>query len=184
MSFKRRAQLEFEELRERRAAQRWADKHGVGSLPGRRLETGESAMAQRVGHPADPTDASEPRSPEGLPREHRDTLSYSAHETLDEWELWMLDAGRGYTPLVGANQPQPTMDSLEKRSRMNHVFTYMLPKHVELLYWRHIEGMTLEAISRQESVSRQAIAKRIAVAEADFKSSFAAHWNDDVTWEV
>ena len=175
--------IESQLERERRVAQRWADKHGVGSLPGRRSETGETATQQRVGHEGDSEDAAA-READGLPRKHRDTLSYSRFETMEDWEDWLLDNGQQYMPMVGSAQPEPDMDTLEKRSRMNHVFTFMLPRHVELLYWRHIEGMTLEAISRQESVSRQAIAKRVGVAEADFKAAFAAHWNDDITWEV
>jgi len=169
--------------RERRAAQRWVDKHGVGSLPGRRSETGESNTQQRVGHGGDFTDPSG-REDDGLSRPHREPVSYSTFETMEAWEDWLLDNGQQYTPLVGSAQPEPDMDTLEKRSRMNHVFTFMQPKHVELLYWRHIEGMTLEAISRQEGVSRQAIAKRLGVAESDFKAAFAAHWNDLITWEV
>lgn len=175
-------EIEQETERERRAAQRWTDKHGVGSLPGRRSETGETATRQMVGHSGDSEEGGS--RDEALPRKHRDAVSYDRFDTLAAWEDWMLDSGVSYTPLVSSAQPEPSMDSLEKRSRMNHVFTFMQPRHVELLYWRHVEGMTLEAISRQESVSRQAIAKRLAVAEADFKAAFAAHWNDLVTWEV
>lgn len=175
--------IERELQNERRAAQRFADKQGVGALPGRRLETGESATQQRVGHDGD-HEAAGGREDDGMTRRHRDTVSYSRFETMEAWEDWLLDGGHQYTPLVGSSGPEPTMDTLEKRSRMNHVFTFLQPRHVELLYWRHIEGMTLEAISRQEGVSRQAIAKRIGVAEADFKAAFAAHWNDLVTWEV
>jgi hypothetical protein len=169
--------------RELKAGHRFADKHGVGSLPGRRSETGESDTPQRVGHSGD---ASAPggRDSDGLSRPHRDPVSYSAFPSLADWEDWMLAEGEEYLPLVGMPGGGPTVGELEKRSRMNHVFSFMRPDHVELLYWRHVEGMTLEAIARQEEVSRQAIAKRLNVAEAAFKTSFAEHWNDDITWEV
>lgn len=180
---KRLAEIEAERQAELRLAQRFAEKQGVGSLPGRRSETGESATAQRVGHTSNSTDESA-REGDGLARKHRDALSYSGFESMEAWEDWLLDSGQQYTPLVSGVGGHPTMDTLEKRSRMNHVFSFMDPKRVELLYWRHIEGMTLGEIAEQESVSRQAITKRLRVAEAEFKASFADHWNDDITWEV
>ena len=179
-----RSELDRALALEHKAAQRFVEKNGVGSLPGRRLETGESATQQRVGHEADHTSPTGSPDGDGLSRPHREPVSYSGFDSVEAWEDWMLDNQQWFLPMVGVAQPPATIQSLEKRSRMNHVFTFMLEQHVELLYWRHVEGMTLGAIAEQEHVTRQAIAKRLAVAEADFKRCFAAHWNDDVTWEV
>lgn len=177
--------IERRRERELRQAQKFIEKHGVGNLPGKRSETGESSGRQQAGGDGDYWSSGLGEAEEGdLPRRHRNTISYDSFGGLGEYEDWLLDNGKGYTPLVGSNQPQPTLLQLEKRSRMNHVFSFLLPQHVELLYWRHVEGMTLQEIADQEHVSRQAIHSRLKVAEREFRTQFAAHWNDDVTWEV
>lgn len=174
--------IERDMRKERKAAERFAEKHGIGSLPGRRLETGETAHQQQVGHhgnPGVPTGREE-----GVPRRHRDDVSYSIFDSMEQYEDWLLDTGMNYIPMTASGQPAPSMDQLEKRARMNHVLDFLDPGRVELLQWRHVENMTLQEIANQEGVSKQAILKRLQVAEADFKAAFAEHWNDDVLWEV
>lgn len=173
--------IEAARRKEERQAQRWVDKQGVGALPGRRTETGETAAPQRVGHHGDPTQGGL-RDPD-LPRKHRDDVSYDTFGSLSEYEDWLLAHGNEYLPLVSSAQGEPTLDTLEKRARMHHVLTSCDPVRVELLYRRHVEQMTLEGLAVEYGVSRQAIAKRLDVAEAEFRGAFADHWNDDVVWE-
>lgn len=174
-------QLSTDELRE---AQEFIAEHGIGNLPGQRFENGESSGRQTAGASGSYSTQGREDEDGGLPRRHRDDVSYDTFGSLSEYEDWLLDNGKGYLPLVGGQQPQPTLRELEKRSRMNHVFSFMQPRHIELLYWRHVEGMTLQEIADQEHVSRQAIHSRLKVAEREFKVSFAEHWNDHVTWDV
>jgi len=169
--------IERRREREQRQAQRWVEKHGVGSMPGRRSETGESAGSDQLSRHRAARDE--------LGREHRDPVYYeSLPGGLAGLEEDFAATGRLFEPIMGLAQPAPTLRQLEKRSRMNHVFSFMLAAHIELLYWRHVEGMTLQEIADQEHVSRQAIHSRLKVAEREFRAAFAAHWNDDVTWEV
>lgn len=95
----------------------------------------------------------------------------------------MLAEGLNYQPLVGAGTL--TLEQLEKRARMRHVLTFMLPLHVELLMERYVVGggRTLDDLAAEHCVTRQAIIKRLKVAEQDFRRLFAEHWNDDIDWK-
>lgn len=179
---RRLSDIEADMRKEHRLAERFAEKEGVGSLPGRRLETGESAHQGQVGHHGN-AEAPTGRE-EGMPRRHRDDVSYSIFDSMEQYEDWLLDTGMNYIPLTASGHPAPTIDQLEKRARMNHVLGKLTAKQVSLLQWRHVENMTLQEIANQEGVSKQAILKRLQVAEADFKAAFAEHWNDDILWEV
>lgn len=180
---KRLRDVQRDEQRDQRVAQRWADEHDVGNMPGARSETGESSGKQSVGHSGDPSSMSRGAN-DDLPRKHRDDVSYSGFASVDDFEQWMLEQGGGYLALVGGGEGHPTMATLEKRARMNHVLSYMDPNRVELLYWKFIEAMTLEEIAVTEGVSKQAISKRLKVASDEFMREFAEHWNDDTPWEV
>lgn len=174
---------------EKRRASRFIERHGIGSLPGRRSETGESAGRQSVGHHGDPTRPSRALEDGGVARTHRDVLSYDALPGgLAAYEDRMADERGGndtfnplVSPYIGA---PPNQDELEKRARMNHVFSFMREDQVDLLYWKHVEGMTLQAIADQEGVSRQAIHKRLRRAEAAFAQVHEDHWNDAVLYAV
>ena len=163
--------------KELRAAKRFLSKHGIGSLPGPRSPTGESAGDQRSGYFAgfDRADTGETGG--------RRLVSYDGFPTLEAWEDWMVSQGHQYQPMVGGAHPTQ-MEQLEKRARMKHVLSYMLPDHIELLHARHVEGRTLDDIGKEHGVSRQAIIKRLRTAEADFRRYFAEHWLDELDPEV
>lgn len=183
MNGKRLSDIKREQRAERKAAERFAEKHGVGALPGRRLRTGESAERLQVGH-----DSNETKSalfePGAVPRKNRDTLSYDGHPGgVAGMEEHRARHGDMFEPIMGGMGGSPTLDTLEKRARMQHVLSFMDVVRVDLLYRRHVEGMTLEAIAREDARSRQSVMKRLRVAEQDFKREFGAHWNDTVLWE-
>lgn len=171
---------ERQRTNEARRAARFIERHGLGSLPGRRSETGESSGRQSVGHAANPTQAG--RRDDSLPRSHRDVLSYDALPGgLQAYEDQVADGGTThFNPLVSPYiAAPPGADEMEQRARMHHVFAFMRPDQVELLYWKHVEGMTLQAIADQEGVSRQAIHKRLRRADEAFRQAHEDHWQDD-----
>jgi len=153
-------------------------KHGIGSLPGRRFPNGETAEPQRIG--AGGAGAEGGSSSDGLARKHREDVSYSWHDTLDAWEQWLIATGQSYLPLVGGAGGPTTLEQLEKRARMRHVLSFMLPMHVELLYAVHVEGRTQSDVAEEFCITQQAVSKRLAVAEQDFRREFGNHWNDDI----
>lgn len=158
---------------ELRRAERFITKHGIGNLPKRRSETGESADYER----SDWLGGAD-RIQAGVTG-RRNLVSYSQFDTLDAWENWMLDTDQGYSPLVGGATPSG-LEQVEKRARMAHVLSFMLPAHQELLFERHVRGRTLDDIAAEHFVTRQAIIKRLKVAEQDFRKFFGEHWNDPV----
>lgn len=162
----------------RREAERFIKKHGVGGLPGRRFDNGESAERQTVG--AHHGDASRPSRDDGddLPRHHREHTSYSQFESLDAWESWLIDEGVEYAAVVG--QGHATLEQLEKRARMRHILTFLLPMHIDLLFAVHVEGRTESEVAKEFGVTQQAISKRLKVAEQDFRRAFGEHWNDPI----
>lgn len=159
---------------ELRSAARWIAKHGIGSLPGRRLTTGESASQERSDWLG-----GRDRIETGTGGSHSKFVSYGQFPTLEAWEDWMLDTGQKYVPLVGGATPSG-LEQVEKRARMAHVLSFLLPEHQELLFERHVKQRTLDDIAAEHCVTRQAIIKRLKVAEQDFKRAFGQHWNDPV----
>lgn len=162
---------------ELRKAERWIKKHGIGNVPGRRTEVGETDTQERsewLGG-AD-------RISSGTGGSHSKFVSYSQFDTLEAWEDWMLTDGMRYTPLVGGATPS-SLDIIEKRARMAHVLTFLPPEHVELLFERHVRQRTLDSIAAEHYVTRQAIIKRLKVAEQDFRRAFGEHWNDPIDWK-
>lgn len=160
---------------EQRHAEKWIAKHGVGSLPGPRRDNGESASQER----SDWLSGAD-RGQTGATGGSRSLTSYDQFDTPEAWEDWMLDAGNPYLPLVGGSVAEATMDQLEKRARMRNVLSRLLPAHVELLFERHVRGRTLDDIAEEHFVTRQAIIKRLRVAEQDFRREFGLHWLDHV----
>ena len=53
-------------------------------------------------------------------------------------------------------------------------FKLMNPRHVDLLLRRYVESMTLDAIAAEENVTRQAIIKRLQVAEKNLREAMYA----------
>lgn len=168
-----------EELRE---AQQFIEKHGVGELPGPRFANGESSDSQRsdLFGGADRANSKTGGSHSKFVRMEVQGPGFSSDWT---WEEWMQERGVDYTPLVGGSTE--TLEQLEKRARMRHVLTFMLPLHVELLMERYVVGggRTLDDLAAEHCVTRQAIIKRLKVAEQDFRRLFAEHWNDDIDWK-
>lgn len=175
------ADIEKQARREGKLAERWLERHGthLGNLPGRRLENGESASKQRSSLLTGEFDQqAEPGDGTGGPGHRvRSIVSYDQHDTVDEWEQAVLASGSGYEPLVGRPQ-QLTKLELERRERLAHVFTFLLPEHVELLLMRHEQGMTLTAMAEELCVTKQAVHARLRVAEQDFRKQYAAHYQD------
>jgi hypothetical protein len=171
--------------REAREAAQWAAKHGGGDLPGRRSETGETDTPQPVrrskGKPG--------FTPDGeLPREHRDPVSYSAFGTIEEFEDALIESGTSYRPLVTHSMPginiEDSLSRLGKASQLHHCLSFLEKDRVDLLFKRHVERMTLDAIAGEEGVSRQAIIKRLRTAEKHLRDAITEHWDDEVTWEL
>lgn len=162
-------QVENERAAEVRKAEKFVRESELGSLPGKRSETGESDGRQRVG-------GDHNREVDGLPRLHRDNLSYSQYEGGPE--QFEEDHPEARFITVGAAIGALDYDEVEKRARMNHVYSFLRDEQVDLLRKWGIEGMTLEGIAAEESVSKQAVHKRLAKAKAAFVAAFEAHWNE------
>ncbi len=177
---KRLSKLTQEAKTEARRAARFIERHGVGSLPGKRSETGESSGRQSLGHGGDSTVGDRQADDGGLGRKHRDPVSYDSMGGLAHYEDWLLDSNIGYLPLVGTDAPPPTVEDMERRARMHHVFSYLKAEHVFVLERKHLERMTLQEIADEDGVSRQAIHKRLKKAEDAFRVAFVTHWNDEV----
>lgn len=160
---------------ERRAAEKWIAKHGVGSLPGQRSETGESSGRQTAG-------AARWRSETGgLPRQHRDNVSYDAYEGgAEQFEL----DNPGARWLVGT-AGEPTEGELVTRSQVHHVLQLMPAEQVALLYERYLEdgGSSLAEMGKAHGVTKQAMHKRVARATRAFRELWDAHKDDDVLWD-
>lgn len=178
-------QVEDERAAEKADAARFITKEGVGNLPGKRSETGESAGRQTVGHSSNPTQADGAEAG-GLPRKHRDDLSYDAYRRLTEdgepslggAEAFEEDHPEARFLMVGVAIGGLDYDEMEKRARMNHVYSFLREPQVDILRKWGIEGMTLEAIAEEEGVSKQAVHKRLTKAKAAFVLAYEAHWND------
>jgi hypothetical protein len=161
---------------ERRAAEKWIAKHGVGSLPGQRSETGESSGRQHL-------NLGRLRDDEGgLPRKHREDISYDAYD--GGAEMFEQDHP-GARWLVGMGN-EPTEGELVTRSQVHHVLSMMLPDQVALLYERYLEdgGSSLAQMGAAHGVSKQAMHKRVTRATRAFRELWEAHKDDDITWEV
>lgn len=185
---KRMTELESERAAEKDAAAAFIAEHEVGSLPGQRSETGESSGRQTVG-------PGRLREDDGLARLHRDTLSVDGYERLDH--DYSFSSGAASTPAEQFEEDHPEArflvvaqamgsldyDEVEKRARMNHVYSFLAESQVDILRKWGIEGMTLEAIATEEGVSKQAVHKRLTKAKAAFVSAYEQHWNDETLTE-
>lgn len=172
-------QREYEQAQAEAA--RWVAQNDLGSLPGKRLDNGESAGRQRTGHSSNPTSA---RPTDDLPRRHRDDVSYDAVGGAAEFEQHMVDNGGLFLPLVGMATPLPSFEFLERRARMHHVLSYLSPAQVSVLERKHLEQLTLQEIADEDGVSRQAVHKKLKRAESAFREAFRLHWSDELPLEV
>jgi hypothetical protein len=180
---KRLAEIEAEREAELRKAEQWAAQNGGGTTPGRRSETGETDSPQPVrrakGKPG--------FTPDGeLPREHRDHESYSQYG-LEQFEDALIESGQSYNPLISKSFPGIGLvdrRDLAKHNKVHHCLSFLTEARVNLLMRRHVEKMTLDAIAKEEGVTKRAIVKRLNVAEKHLRDAIAEHWDDDVTWEV
>ena len=197
--------IEREQKREVSRARRWLSHHDVGALPGRRLENGESASKERSSMFTGPGQGTELRasSARGIVSiyqhdgsfedweraQHGRRSQYIAEQTSPTGRrlqnLGAISRARWdeglYEPLVGRLPGQPnhvTKDDLERRDRLEHVMSFLLPEHAELLLERHAERRTLDAIAKDRCVTRQAIIKRLRTAEQDFRKHFGERFND------
>lgn len=80
---------------------------------------------------------------------------------------WELSDNEGLTSL-----------QVEKQVRMRNVLNAMRPPDVFLLFERYVHGRSLDAIADTLEVTRQAVLKRLATAESNFKVAFTTHWLD------
>jgi hypothetical protein len=108
--------------------------------------------------------------------------SYDELETRDDWEQAKRLEGEPYNPLVGMFSAgrSLTPEQLARRAQMNHVLSFMLPYHIELLHMRYVEEMTLEAMAAELKVRYQSVQDRLATAEQDFLKAFGEHAQDDI----
>jgi len=178
--------IERARAKELRDAERFIAKHELGSLPGQRFDTGESSGRQSVA-------PGRLRDDDGMPRLHRDTVSYDGYKRQDNTsrtsadgadvaeglDAYMEDHPEARFMVVGAAVGGLDYEEVEKRARMNHVYSFIRPEQVDLLRKWGIEGMTLEAIAEEEKVSKQAVHKRLKKAQAAFKEAYVKHWDDE-----
>lgn len=176
--------------KERREAERFIAKHNVGSLPGQRFETGESSGRQSVA-------PGRLREVDGMPRLHRDTLSYDSYERVDRdysggdggnnngsaAEQFEQDHPEARFITLGVAMGPLDPEEVVKRARMNHVYSFLREEQVDLLRRWGIEGMTLQEIADEDGVSKQAVHKRLTKAKDAFQAAYAEHWNDETLTE-
>lgn len=161
--------------KELRDAARFIAKNGVGSLPGERSETGESSGRQTVA-------PGRLRESDGLPRQHRDNLSYDAYEGGPE-QFELDHPGARWLVSLGG---EPSEGELVTRAKVHHVLSKLSEDQVALLYERHLEGggSSLSEMGEAHGVSKQAMHKRVARATKAFKDAWDAYSEDDVLWEA
>lgn len=109
----------------------------------------------------------------------RPVSSLSANDTVDEWEQSKIHGQQAYTPLVGRRQNLSPVE-LDRRKRIEHVLTFLLPMHVDLLLMRHFQEMTLEGMAEEMKCSHVNVLKRLRVAEQDFRKQYGQHYEDDL----
>lgn len=191
--------IERERAQEESKARAWAEREGIGQVPGRRLENGESATHARSAWLSGYDQAG---GTENEPGTSRSITSYDQFETVDDWEEGQVhkQAGRAtggylgedglpadraglgdagarltgvYTPLVGRGGISLAQEEL--RDVVEWVLTYLLPVHRDLLRMRYEERMTLEAMAEEFRCSHVNIIKRLRVAEQNFRKAFGEH---------
>jgi hypothetical protein len=168
------SEVEAERAATEEAAAAWAAQHQLGNLPGQRSETGESSGRQSVA-------PGRLRQDDGLARQHRDPTSIDSYPGgAAQYEE---DHPEARFLVVTASLGALDYDEVEKRARMNHVYSFLRDEQVDVLRKWGIEGMTLEAIALEEGVSKQAVHKRLGKAKAAFVAAYEAHWDDDTLTE-
>lgn len=169
---------------EKDEAARWlADHPGLGSFPGKRSETGESDEEDRfAGLSGENSGHSDHNDPGLRGHGHLSMNSITNYDNeagdLEQWEQWHLDNGSALTFL--GRSPSLTPEQLVTRAHVEHVLTFLLPDHRELLVRHHGMRETQDALAADFGISRQAIQQRLRVAEEDFRRAFEAHINDPV----
>ena len=206
----RLADLERDARKEQRQAARWAEKNGVGSMPGRRAENGESDVREKstlfsgtvvvrvclcdhliADHDektlaclicSDCTSATWDVEKGKTPEARKRVYSLDGHDSLDDWEQHQLKVGTRYTVLAGGST-ELGPDELATRAKVTHVMEFILPMHVELLNMRHVEQLTWEAMAAEFGCSYQAVQDRLRVAEQDFHRLWDKHSDDPIDWK-
>lgn len=192
MSTERKKRLLESRRDEKDEAARWlADHPGLGELPSarKRSETGESnepdSFSGLSGGGGDRLPNSKDRRLDNDPglRGHghlsMNTINtYDTGTDLEQWEQWHNDNGSVLVFL--GSQPSLTPEQVVTRARVEHLLSYMLPEHAELLMRYHGQRETQDALAAEHHVSRQAIQQRLRVAEEDFRRVFVEHWQEEV----
>jgi hypothetical protein len=164
---------------ERRAAEKFIAEHELGNIPpepggNQRFDTGESAGRQSVA-------PGRQREDDGLPRMHRDPTSLDSYPggavRFEE------DHPEARFMVLGAAMGGLDYDEVDKRARMNHVYSFLAERQVDILRRWGIEGMTLEQMAAEDGVTKQAVHKRLTKARAAFMKAYEAHWNDETLTE-
>lgn len=168
-----RSLAELEEARavEAKAASRWLKRNpGLGSLPPKphkRSDTGESLARESVLRDYSPS----------VLRMGVTRVLVEDPELLSEWENRAeKDPTARFEPLM--RSPQLTEDEQERRERMEHVMSFLLPDHVNLLHMRYVERLTLDAIAKECGVTRPAVVQRLNTAKQDFRRAYGQHYAD------
>lgn len=177
---------------ERRQAQQWLRRHAgaEGSLPPhRRLATGEGAARERsdyvTGLALFDVLSGRGRVVGTATNKGSRPVSYSSMwgEGGEEGGLVLLEEGFDIHALTGF--PPRTAEQVALDARVAHVLSFLREDRAELLRERFMYdgGHTLADIAEGAGVSRQAIAKRLKYAVADFAAAYAAHLYDPIEFE-
>lgn len=73
-----------------------------------------------------------------------------------------------------------TLEQVEKQLRMANVFRHLSDDDIIVLLRRHVEAMTFDEMAEELKVSRQAVLKRVQVAEQNLRREFGNHWLDPI----
>ena len=106
-------------------------------------------------------------------------LPFGTADDLDQWAEGTGRKGNIFAAMSGV-----TLEQLDTQQRVAHCLSFIKPEQQELLRSRYMEGRTLEEISVNSGVSRQAIHQRISTAQAEFVRVVGEHWTDETTLRI
>jgi hypothetical protein len=180
------------------SAERWLRQNpGVGSLPGHRLETGESAEPEQAslsgdvaldyegsrgvgggtGSYSDWRNFRSLVSYDGPPKANVDLDAVGDGATLAEWY-----EANGGVPLVGRGELSP--EDLLMQRVVDHVLSFLRPAQVELLRMVVDERMTQAAIAAELGIAQQSVSEQWAVVRQDFRRAFGEHAKEVLSGET